>query len=293
MNQDLMLRAMDPLGHVRFFVCDTTSMVEQMRQTHGASVTATAAMGRLLTMMAILSLGLDQEGDSITVNIKGNGPGGYLVGLTDHPGEARVTAEFPQVDLPTRADGKLDVGGWVGSEGTMSLVRGYGLKEPFSGVTDLVSGEIAEDFANYFFQSEQMPSIVSLGVLVSPDHSVQAAGGLFIQLMPDHTEEEIEQLEQILSTLPSMTQMLDRGLSPQQILDQYFGELQPSVIGTTVPEMVCHCSREKMLNALLSIDENDRKMMAEEDGGAEVVCEFCRTAYQFSADELKKPGETW
>lgn len=290
---DQILRAIDPLGHVRFFVADTTDMVEEMRNIHNASTTATAAMGRVLTMMSILSLGLENPGDSITVNIKGGGPGGYLVGLTDGVGEARVTADRPEVDIPSREDGHLDVGGWVGRDGTLSLVRGYGMKKPFSGLTELVSGEIAEDFASYFFQSEQKPSIISLGVLVEPDHHVSHAGGLFVQLLPDHTEEDIEKLEDVLETLPSMTTMLSEGLTPEAILKEKFATLEPELLATTQPHYVCHCSHQKMLDALLSIDEADRRQMAEEDGGAEVVCEFCRTAYHFSADELRREGEVW
>lgn len=290
---DKILRAIDPLGHVRFFIADTTEMVEEMRKTHHASTTATAAMGRLLTMMSILSLGVDNEGDSITVNIKGGGSGGFLVGLTDGYGEARVTAEHPEVDIPSRADGHLDVGGWVGNQGTLSLVRGYGLKEPFSGLTPLVSGEIAEDFSSYFFQSEQMPTVVSLGVLVAPDYHVLHAGGLFIQLMPDHTEEDVEKLEGILETLPSMTTLLEQGETPESILSKRFGSFDPDVLGVVEPKMVCHCSREKMHAAILSIAAADRRQMAEEDGGAEVICEFCRTPYRFSAEELRREGETW
>lgn len=290
---DQILRAIDPTGHVRFFVAETTQMVEEMRHIHNASTTATAAMGRVLTMMSILSLGLENSGDSITVNIKGHGPGGYLVGLTDGVGEARVTAEFPEVDIPSRSDGHLDVGGWVGRDGTLSLVRGYGMKQPFSGLTELVSGEIAEDFASYFYQSEQTPSVISLGVLVEPDYHVSHAGGLFVQLLPDHTEADIDTLEAVVSTLPSMTTMLAEGLTPERILKEKFAAFAPQVLSTVEPHYVCHCSREKMHDALLSIDVADRRQMAEEDGGAEVICEFCRTPYHFSAEELRREGEVW
>lgn len=291
---DVLLRAIDEAGHVRFFVADTRNMVEEMRKIHHASFTATAAMGRLLTMMTLLSLSLDNDGDALTVNIKSDGPGGYLVGLSDVPGEARVTAQNPEADLPSRTtDGKLDVGRWVGRDGTLSFVRSYALKEPFSGITPLVSGEIAEDFAQYFYQSEQTASVVSLGVLVAPDATVQQAGGIFLQLMPDCTDEEVGRLETAVGQMPSITKILDEGLSPEELLQRYFADFHPTVTEQHTPHYACHCSREKMHRALLSLDVGSRRTLAEENHGAEVVCDFCRKTYQFSGDALKKPGETW
>ena len=171
--------------------------------------------------------------------------------------------------------------------------RSYALKEPFSGITPLVSGEIAEDFAQYFYQSEQTASVVSLGVLVAPDATVQQAGGIFLQLVPDCTDEEVGRLETAVGQMPSITKILDEGLSPEELLQRYFADFHPTVTEQHTPHYACHCSREKMHRALLSLDVGSRRTLAEENHGAEVVCDFCRKTYQFSADALKKPGETW
>lgn len=284
---DYIIRAIDENQKIRFFIADTTEMVEEARQIHGASTTASAAMGRLLTMAVISSMEIQNEGESISFTIKGNGPGGMMVAVTDEPGSARVYAQHPEIDIPSReSDNKLDVGGWVGKDGTLTVVRGYTLKEPFSGVTELVSGEIAEDFVYYFQVSEQRASVVSLGVFVEPDYHVSASGGLFIQLMPDVSEEEVDRLEEIVQDLPSMTQMLGEGMSPEMILEKYFSAFNPKILEQKEVEYKCPCSREKMERALRSLPNKDLVELAEEDGGAEIICQFCNEQYQFTADDL-------
>ncbi|MCI6156509.1 MAG: Hsp33 family molecular chaperone HslO [Peptoniphilaceae bacterium] len=288
---DKVIRAVDRNQHFRFTIVDTTAMVEEMRRIHAASTTASAAMGRLLTMMVILSYHLGNEQESITVNIRGGGPGGYLVGLTDQPGKARVTAQNPTVDIPSRPDHHLDVGSWVGKDGTLSLVRGMHLKDPVVGITELVSGELGEDFASYFFHSEQTPAIVAVGVLVEPDYHVSHAGGIFVQAMPGATDEELDRLQSIADQMPSVTDLLRQGKTPEEILQDLFGSMNPAIMETGEPSYACSCSREKMHQALLSLPFSDRRVLAEEDHGAEVICEFCRTRYHFTEQELYLPGE--
>lgn len=288
--KDYLIRAISRDGKFRFHIVDSTGMVEESRRLHNSSTTATAAMGRLLTMATILGIDLEDE-ESVTLNIKGNGPGGFLVAVSDKSGTARVSAQHPELDIPSREDGHLDVSGWVGNEGTLSVVRGYHLKEPFMGITKLVSGEIAEDFASYFFHSEQTPTVVSLGVFVETDHTVAAAGGLFIQAMPGVTDSDLDTLEGAIADLDSMTNMIRSGMSPEDILNKYFSALEPRILDTIEVKYECNCSREKMEKALASIPYQDLQEMAEEDGGAEVVCEFCNEKYRFSADELIALGQ--
>lgn len=289
--KDYLIRAIDKDGKFRFHIVDSTEMVEESRRLHNSSTTATAAMGRLVTMATILGIDLAEE-DSITLNIKGDGPGGFLVAVSDKAGTARVSAQNPELDIPSREDGHLDVAGWVGNSGTLSVVRGFHLKEPFMGITQLVSGEIAEDFASYFFHSEQTPTVVSLGVYVETDHSVSAAGGLFIQALPGVEDADLIALENAIANLDTMTNMLRDGLKPEDILDKYFSDFEPRILDKVDVEYECNCSREKMEKALASIPDKDLEEMAEEDGGAEVVCEFCNEKYHFSADELLSLRET-
>lgn len=287
---DRIIRGIDKEGFFRFHLAETTQTVEYARKVHDASPTATAAMGRLLTMAEILSLGVENEDESLTLQIRGTGPGGVLIAVTQKSGEARVSATNPKADVASREDGHLDVGAWVGKEGTLTVTRGYKLKEPFSGTVPLVSGEIAEDFASYFFHSEQTPTVVSLGVLVDTDRSVRKAGGIFVQVLPDVTEDALGKMEEAVAKLDSVTTMLDSGLSLEDILAKYFSDFSVSILDELEPKYVCDCSRKKMARALASLPTADRKELAEEDDGAEVICEFCNTAYHFSAEELLADG---
>ena len=181
---DKIIRGVDSSGSFRFAVASSTEMVDEMASIHGTSATATAALGRLLTMAAILGTDMKSDQDALTLTVKGDGPAGMLTAVADTDGRVRGYVEHPFVDLPVRPEGKLDVGGLVGKNGTLAIIRDFGLKEPYVGYSDLVSGEIAEDFANYFFTSEQTPTVVSLGVLVEVDLTCRAAGGLMIQALP-------------------------------------------------------------------------------------------------------------
>lgn len=283
---DRLIRAVDFWGRFRFFVAETTEMVEEMRNIHRSSPTATAGLGRLLTMMSLLSLQIDEDLPAETVTIKGNGPAGYLVGVTDSKGHARVSCAHPEADVPSRSDHHLDVGSWVGREGTLNFVRANRNREPFSGLVPLVSGEIAEDFASYFAKSEQTPTVVSLGVLVETDYHVAAAGGILIQALPGTTEEDFAELEACLEKLPPMTKAVSQGENPGQILSHYFSALKPDILEELPVSFACPCSREKMLVAVQSLPEKDRREMAVEDGGCEVECEFCHHKYRLLGKEF-------
>lgn len=293
---DYMIKAIDGAGAFRLFIARTTDTAEEIRVTHKASPTAAAALGRLATITAILGADRKNEGESVTINFKGDGPGGSLVAVSDVPGEVRCSAEHPQADVPDRADGHFDVGAYVG-KGALSIVRGIPGMEPFVGITEIVTGEIAEDIASYFFYSEQKPTVVMLGVSVGAagrktedePYRVLASGGVFIQALPGASEEDIDRMEKAVSGLVPVTEMIGAGLSPEDILNQYFGELNPEVLETLPVRYHCPCNRERVSRILASLPESDRKEIAEEDGGCEVVCEFCNTAYHFTAEEVLEP----
>ena len=287
---DRIIRAMDQSGHFRFFAADTRRIAEEARQIHRASPTAAAAMGRILTMAIFLSLDLKSLGDSLTILFKGDGPGGQLLAVTDKPCTARISCQHPELDLPDRSPGHLDVGGFVGRQGTLTLIRKSALsKEPFSGTTRLVSGEIAEDFAAYFFQSEQIPTIVSLGVLMGTSGTVEQSGGLFVQALPGASEEGLDQLEMVLEKIRPITEYLHDGLSPREILEKAFPTFPMTFFEEKEPAYFCPCSKERMLRAIRSLPLNDRQELDEEDGGAEVICEFCQKKYWIKGEDFYDP----
>lgn len=284
---DTLLRAIDKNEHFRLTIAKTTDMVEEMRKLHHTSTTATAAMGRLLTITSIIGSDLKNPDESVTINFKGDGPGGSIVAVSDWEGNARAAADNPEVDIPSRPDNHLDVGGWIGHSGRISIVRGYHLKEPFVGITEIVSGEIAEDIANYFFHSEQTPTVVDLGVLVDTDHSCIAAGGIFVQALPGATPEEIEEMAKACDELEAVSKMVHDGLSPMDILEKYFAQFEPKILDEKPIEYRCYCNRDKIERAVASIPKADREQIATEDGGAEIVCHFCNKHYWFSEEELR------
>ncbi len=284
---DKIIRGVDSSGSFRFAVASSTEMVDEMASIHGTSATATAALGRLLTMAAILGTDMKSDQDALTLTVKGDGPAGMLTAVADTDGRVRGYVEHPFVDLPVRPEGKLDVGGLVGKNGTLAIIRDFGLKEPYVGYSDLVSGEIAEDFANYFFTSEQTPTVVSLGVLVEVDLTCRAAGGLMIQALPGVSDEALTKLEKALENLPSITNMIDSGLTPETILSTYFSDFEVEILDEGTLKYECNCSRERIENALRGLSNVELQQMIDEDHGAEVVCHFCNSTYQFSEEDLK------
>lgn len=284
---DILIRGNSMDGAIRVVVAVTTDTVNRAQQIHHTYPVATAALGRLLTAAALMGTGLKHEEDSVTLQIKGDGPLGSMVAVTDSHSAVRGYVVNPFVDRPLNQKGKLDVGGAVG-QGYLSVVRDLGLKEPYIGQVPLVSGEIAEDLTYYYAKSEQIPTAVGLGVLVDTDNTVVNAGGFLLQLMPEATEETAAKLEEIVRDLPPITKMISDGMSAEEIafrVTQGFDMLLENQ--TTMPQYQCKCSKERMERALVSIGKEELSSLIEEQGSAELVCQFCDNKYLFERPELE------
>ena len=281
---DEMLRLSLMGGQARVMMCETTAMCQRAADVHGATPVCTAAMGRLMTATAFLGVMMKGEDESVTVTVKGGGPMGTLVAVANH-GDLKVCADNPQVELPLRADGKLDVGGAVGHSGRMSVVKDLGLREPYIGQCELVSGEMGMDFANYFTVSEQQPSLVSVGVLVNGD-VVLKAGGLLIQPLPGCEEAVLEQLELRSPMFASISREMTYA-PKEQLIEDWFRGMEPELLERTPLRYRCGCSRERMEKALISLGRKELQTLIDEDKGAELGCHFCHSRYAFTTDELK------
>ena len=284
---DYMIRATAADGQIRAFATTTKEMVETAKNAHNTSPIATAALGRLMTAAAMMGSDLKGEGELLTLRIEGDGPIGGLLVTADGKGDVKGYAFNPDVMLPPNAQGKLDVGGSLGL-GVLSVIKDIGLKEPYVGQTQLITGEIAEDLTYYFATSEQVPSSVALGVLMNKDNTVRQAGGFIIQLMPFCDEKVIEKLEQRLAEVNSVTAFLDEGLTPEQILEKLLGDMD-LVINDTVPtQFYCNCSRERVSKALIAVGRKELNEMIQEAKPVELKCHFCNSAYEFSTEDLKE-----
>lgn len=286
--KDYLIRGIDKSGRIRVFVAKTTNLVEEARKVHNTSPTATAALGRTLTAGAIMGAMMKNENDLLTLKISGDGPVGKLLVVANNKGQVKADIDFPMADLPSRPDGKLDVGGLVGKDGTITVIMDLGLKEPYVGQTNLVTGEIAEDIANFYLVSEQVASAVSLGVLVDKDISCIAAGGYMIQLLPSVSEEEITMIENALSRILPVSKMIDMGLTPEEIMENLLSDFEMEVLDSLDLEYHCDCSREKIEKVIVSLGKKEIEDIIHEDEKAEVVCHFCGTKYQFNKEDLSK-----
>lgn len=286
--KDYLIRGMDEAGTIRMFIATTTNMVEEARCTHNTSPTATAAIGRSLTASAMMGVMMKNEGDRLTLKISGDGSIGNIVMVANNSGDVKGYVDYPYADVPSRADGKLDVAGVVGTNGTVTTIMDLGLKDPYVGQSSLVSGEIAEDLASYYLVSEQQPSAVSLGVLVDTDISVRAAGGYIIQLLPGTSEEDIVKIEETLGNIEPVSTLIDQGLSPEDIMGKILPGVNMQILDKVELSYKCDCSRDRIERVLISIGKQEIQAMIEEDGKAEVVCHFCNTKHQFTKEELEK-----
>ncbi len=272
-------------GQVRVMLCDTTRTVQRCTDIHECTPVCSAALGRLMTGTLMLGIMMKGEDESVTVTIKGDGPMGSLVAVADH-GNVRACADDTQVELPLREDGKLDVGGAVGHSGRMSVIKDLGLKKNYIGQSELVNGEIAMDFAQYFTVSEQQPSLVALGVLVNGDRILKA-GGLLIQPLPGCPDEIIDQLELRSPMFADISREMT--FAPiEQLCSDWFRGMDPVILERTLIAYQCTCSRERMEKALISLGRKDLTNLADEDHGAELVCHFCRSRYAFSENDLRE-----
>ena len=274
-------------GRVSITCAMTTELVDEARKIHDLTPVSTAALGRLLTMATIMGSDLKDEEDNITLQIKGNGPIGTMVAVINGNMKVKGTVGNPYVDIPLNEFGKLDVGMAVGNDGFLNVIKDLGLKKPYIGIVPLSSGEIAEDFARYFTESEQTKSAVALGVLVNKD-GVKSAGGYLVSAMPDATDEDITNLEKNIFEAGAISRMLDEGLSLYEIARKITGDKDVKIIQENIEaKYECDCSEEKMKKALSTIGKKQLKEILEEDGNAEMTCHFCNKKYTVSKEELE------
>ena len=264
-----------------------TDIVAEIERIHKTSAVVTAALGRLALGASLIGFGLKDKDDSVSVKINGGGPIGSLVAVADSSGNVKAYCDENIVELPLKQNGKLDVGAAVGNSGTITVVKDLGLKEPYVGQAELVSGEIAEDITNYFAVSEQIPTVCALGVLVNPDLSVKRAGGFILQLLPFAPDECIDVVEKNIKAMPSVTTMLELGLSAEDIAMKALDGLEPNVLDDFGVEYKCDCSRERTERILMSLPLKDIEALSE-DEITEVKCHFCDKVYHFTRDEILK-----
>lgn len=272
-------------GQVRVMMLETTQMCQRAADIHHSTPVCTAAMGRLMTATAMLGVMMKGENESVTVTVKGGGPIGTLVAVANH-GDIKVCADNPQVELPLREDGKLNVGAAVGHDGRISVVKDLGLREPYIGQSELVSGELAVDFAHYFTISEQTPSLVALGVLVNGD-VVLKAGGLLIQAMPGCEDATIDQLELRSPMFADISREMTFA-DKETLIEDWFRGMDPVLLEREPLRYHCACSRHRMEKALISLGRKELNTLIDEGTGAELGCHFCHSAYAFTTEDLKE-----
>lgn len=285
--EDYIVRATAAGAQIRAFAATTRELTEHARAIHNTSPVATAALGRLLTAGAMMGSMMKGKDDLVTLQIKGDGPLGGIVVTADSDARVKGYVYHPEIINEPNYLGKLDVGGAVGY-GTLTVIRDMGMKEPYSGQTDLITGEIAEDLTYYFATSEQIPSSVGLGVLMNKNNTVRRAGGFIIQMMPFADDEIVEKLEKKINGIKSVTDMLDAGMSPEQLLDNLLGEFGLEITDKLNTEFYCNCSKSRVEKALTGIGKKDIIEMINDGKPVEVNCHFCNTNYVFTVDELQK-----
>ncbi|WP_282745778.1 Hsp33 family molecular chaperone HslO [Peptostreptococcus stomatis] len=285
--KDYCIRVTTGNKEVRAFFASTKNMVETARGFHNTTKVATAALGRTLTATSMMGLMMKNKGDKITVIIKGGGPIGTILTSSNANGIVKGYVTNPDVEVENYASGKLNVAGAVGNQGTIRVIKDLGLREPYNGEYEMVSGEIAEDLTYYFTVSEQTPSAVSLGVLTRADE-VEEAGGFIVQMMPDASEETISTIERNLTGIQSITQMLSQCLTPEDMMNIVLKDLEPSILDKIEVGFECDCSKDRVAEVFAAIGKKELKSIIDEDRGAEVGCQFCESKYSFSEDELKE-----
>lgn len=284
--KDYIVRGTAADNQIRAFASITTNLVEAAKNHHNTSPIATAGLGRLLTAGGMMGIMLKGDKDILTLQIKGDGPIGGITVTADSKANVKGYVHNPQVMLPPSSLGKLDVGGAVGS-GYINVIKDMGLKEPYSSQANLVSGEIADDLTYYFATSEQVPSSVGLGVLMNKDNTVKAAGGFIIQLMPFADEKIIDKLEEKISSIKSVTELLVEYETPERLLEYVLGDFGLNILETAATDFYCNCSKERIEKAIISIGKKEIEDMIEDNETIEVNCHFCSSAYDFTVDELK------
>ncbi|MBE6838746.1 MAG: Hsp33 family molecular chaperone HslO [Ruminococcus sp.] len=267
-------------------VFDAKDVVGEIEKIHQPSAVVTAALGRLSIAASLIGIGLKNNDDTVTVRMNGNGPCGTLIAVADSRGNVKSYVGNPVVEIPLNQYGKLDVKGAVGTDGTLTVIKDLGLKEPYTGQIPIVSGEIAEDIAAYFATSEQIPTVCGLGVLVNPDLTVAAAGGYLIQLLPFAPDSVIDIIEENVKKLPSVTKMFSAGMTAEEISLKVLDGLNPNVLDELSAAYKCDCSKDRVERALISMGRDELRSMAEEQENTEVACHFCNKKYNFTSEEI-------
>jgi len=282
-----LVRAMTRDGFVKAVAVTTADIVERARQIHKTLPTATAALGRLLSAASMMGNMQKVENGSITLQVKGGGPLGTVLAVSDAQGNVRGYVHNPQISLMEKYRGKLDVGAAVGTDGMLTVIRDLQMKEPYVGSVQLVSGEIAEDITEYFVQSEQTPTACALGVLVDTDQSVRAAGGYLVQLLPGAPDDVIDKIEAGIQKAGAVTAMLDKGMTAQQLLETVMEGLDLEILETTPVEYRCYCSRDRVTSTLISLGRKDLQEIVDDGEDIHIECQFCDTIYTFTPDEVR------
>ena len=284
---DQLVRAISKDGFVKAVAVSTRDLTERARQIHKTLPVATAALGRTLAAASMMGNALKGDGASVTLQIKGGGPLGKILAVSDNEGNVRGTVDDPAVDIPLRPDGKLDVGSAVGCDGTLTVIRDLNMKEPYVGSVGLLGGEIAEDLAAYFVESEQIPTACGLGVLVDRDQSVKSAGGYLIQLMPGAGEDTIAKVEGGVMAAGPVSAILEQNDDPEALLRTVMSDFDLKILETCPVSYKCYCSRQRVERALISLGKSELEQMLAEQGGCQLTCQFCDAVYDFSADDLR------
>lgn len=285
--KDYMVRGTAANDELRVFACTSAELVEKARSIHDTTPVVTAALGRLLSAATMMGSMMKGEKDVLTLNLNGDGPVGAVCVTANSKGDVKGFVNNPYVDIPLKPNGKLDVSGAVG-KGFLNVIRDTGMKEPYNSSTELVSGEVGDDLSYYFAVSEQTPSSVGVGVLVDVDRTVLCAGGFIVQVMPDASEETISGLEKNISKLSSVTDMLRKGLTPEEVLQVVLEGFDVQIMEKRPIFFDCDCNREKVERAIISVGSKELQSMIDEGKPVETECRFCRKKYVFEIDDLKK-----
>lgn len=285
---DRLVRAMTKDGFVKITAVSTTGIVQRARQIHKTTAVATAALGRVLTACSMIGNMQKNDQGSVTLIIKGGGPLGTILATSDPEGNVRGYVENPQVELMEKYQGKLDVGAAVGSEGTLTLIRDLHMKEPYVGTVQLLGGEIAEDVASYFVESEQVPTVCALGVLVNRDQTVNVSGGYLLQLLPGAPDSLIDQLEASVMAAGNVSAMLLDGMTPEEIIFRLLGEENVELLESEAVTYKCYCSRERVASTIISLGAKEMQSIIDDGETIHVDCQFCDTIYSFTPDEIQE-----
>lgn len=289
---DYMIRGIDKDKTFRIFAVKSTDLVEEARRNHHTSPTASAALGRTLTIGLMMGYMMKNDKDKLTIKINGGGPIGTILITADNKGNIKGYADNPTADVERKASGKLDVGALVGIDGKITVIRDIGLKEPYIGTSDIVTGEIAEDLALYYFLSEQTSSAIAAGVLVNPDTSIKSAGGLIVQPLPEISDEGIKSLENMFAKMKSVSEYFDTEKDIEEIVDDIFEGFEIKITEKIPVQFKCDCSNERIDGVLVSLGEEELKKIIEEDEKAEITCTFCNKKYKYNKEQLENLMET-